>query len=236
MNNIMIWSDFACPYCYIGERRLKDALKELGWEAKFEITYRAFELNPEASKTPPEGSIAERLAAKYRLSIGEAREKIDSIDAQGRDLGIDFRYATARPSNTFDAHRLMKLAEARYDSATVEKLNENLFAAYFTRNQVLADHAVLLAVALESGLKEEDVARVLATDEYAPAVRNDEQEAARLGVRGVPYIVFNNRYAVPGAVSIDDFKAILKEVFDSMPIENLSGKTASCDETGCHLN
>lgn len=235
MNNIMIWSDFACPYCYIGERRLKDALKELGWEDNFEITYKAFELNPEASKIPPQGSIAERLAAKYRVSIGEAKEKIDSIDAQGREIGIDFRYATARPSNTFDAHRIMKLAEAKYDFETVEKLNENLFSAYFTRNQVLADHAVLLEIALESGLKEEDVKRVLDSEEYGPYVRKDEQESAQLGVRGVPYIVFNNRYAVPGAVSIDDFKSIIKEVFDSAPRENMSGKTETCDESGCHL-
>lgn len=233
MNKIMIWSDFACPYCYIGERRLKDALKELGWEDKFEISYKAFELNPEAPKTPPEGSIAERLAAKYGLSIGEAKEKIESIDAQGRDLGIDFRYATARPSNTFDAHRLMKLAEAKYNSSTIEKLNENLFSAYFTKNLVLADKTVLLEIALESGLKEEDTQRVLDTDEYAPAVREDEHIAARLGVRGVPYIVFNNRYAVPGAVSIDDFKSVMKEVFVSEPIENLSGKTESCTDTAC---
>ena len=235
MKSIMIWSDFACPYCYIGERRLKDALKELGWENKFEITYRAFELNPEASKTPPAGSIVDRLAAKYRLSLGEAKEKIDSIDAQGRDLGIDFRYATAKPSNTFDAHRLMKLAEAKYDAETVEKLNETLFSAYFTKNLVLADHAVLLESGLTAGLKEEDIMRVLDSEEYGPAVRKDEEEAARLGVRGVPYIVFNNRYAVPGALSIDDFKRVLEEVFDSEPIENVSGKAKSCDETGCSI-
>ena len=231
----MIWSDFACPYCYIGEQRLKDALKELGWESKFEISYKAFELNPEASKEPGEGSIVERLAKKYRLSIGEAQEKIDSIDAQGRDLGIDFRYSTAKPSNTFDAHRLMKLAEAKYDQATIEKLNKNLFDAYFVRNQVLADKAVLLENALMAGLKEEDVMKTLDTDEYAPAVRKDEQDAAMLGVRGVPYIVFNNKYAVPGALSIDDFKSVIKEVFDSEPIEDIGGKAKSCDETGCSL-
>lgn len=236
MNNIMIWSDFACPYCYIGERRLKDALKELGWQDKFEIAYKAFELNPEASKTPSDGSIVERLAAKYGLSYGEAKEKVDSIDAQGRKLGLDFRYETAKPSNTFDAHRLMKLAENRYDSATVEKLNELLFSAYFVRNQVLADHAVLIQLASEAGLKEDDVKQVLDSDEYGLDVRKDEQEAAGLGVRGVPYIVFNNKYAVPGALSIDDFKRVLEEVFDSEPLENLSGKTASCDETGCKLS
>lgn len=235
MNKIMIWSDFACPYCYIGERRLKDALKELGWEDKFEITYKAFELNPDAPEKPGEGTIVEKLAKKYGLSIGEAKAKIDSIDDQGHKLGLDFRYATAKPSNTFNAHRLMKLAEAKYDGDTVEKLNENLFKAYFIFNQVLADKTVLLEKALESGLKEEEVMKVLDTQEYAPLVRNDEAEAARLGVRGVPYIVFNNKYAVPGALSIDDFKSVLKEVFDSEPIDNVAGKAKSCDENGCSL-
>ena len=235
MKNIMIWSDFACPYCFIGERRLKDALKELGWEDKFEITYRAFELNPEASKNPGELSIVQRLARKYGLSMEEAKEKIDSIDTQGRDLGLDFRYASAKPSNTFDAHRLMKLAEAKYEVKNVEELNENLFKAYFIYNQVLADRDVLLENALAAGLKEEDIMRVLDSNEYAPEVRKDEEEAAQLGVRGVPYIVFNNKYAIPGALSIDDFKSVLKEVFDSEPIENISGKSESCNENGCSL-
>lgn len=235
MNKIMIWSDFACPYCYIGEKRLSDALKELGWEDKFEITYKAFELNPDASKTPADGSIIERLAKKYRLSIGEAKEKVDSIDAQGRELGIEFRYATAKPSNTFDAHRLMKLAEAKYTQDIIEKLNKNLFDAYFVRNQVLADKTVLLENALMAGLQEEDVMKTLDSDEFAPAVRKDEEDAAMLGVRGVPYIVFNNKYAIPGALSIDDFKSVLKEVFDSESIENISGKAKSCDENGCSI-
>ncbi|MCH5228873.1 MAG: DsbA family oxidoreductase [Muribaculaceae bacterium] len=235
MNKIMIWSDFACPYCYIGEKRLKDALKELGWEGKFEILYKAFELNPDAPKIPSEGSIVERLARKYGLSTGEAQEKVNSIDAQGRDLGIDFRYSTAKPSNTFDAHRLMKLAEAKYNQETIEKLNKNLFDAYFVRNQVLADKSVLLENALMAGLKEEDVMKTLDSEDYGPAVRKDEEEASLLGVRGVPYIVFNNKYAVPGALSIDDFKSVVKEVFDSEPLENLSGKTKSCDENGCTL-
>ena len=235
MKSIMIWSDFACPYCFIGERRLKDALKELGWNSKFEIIYKAFELNPEASKNPGDISIVERLAKKYGMSLQEAKAKIDSIDSQGRELGIDFRYASAKPSNTFDAHRLMKLAEAKYDYDSLERLNENLFKAYFVKNQILADRSVLLEIGMESGLKEEDIMRVIDSNEFAPDVRRDEQEASQLGVRGVPYIVFNNKYAVPGALSIDDFKSVLQEVFDSEPIEDLKGKTKSCDESGCEL-
>ena len=110
MMNITIWSDFACPYCYIGETRLEKAIEELGMNDQVKIDYRAFELDPTASKEVV-SSTPERFAMKYRLSIPEAEKQIDHISELGRELGIDFRYATTRYSNTFDAHRLMKLAE-----------------------------------------------------------------------------------------------------------------------------
>lgn len=234
MNKIMIWSDFACPYCYIGEKRLEDALKELGWNDKFETSYKAFELNPQAPKTPSIESMTQLMAKKYQLSIGEAQERVDSIDAQGRDLGIDFRFGTAKSSNTFDAHRLMKLAEAKYDSETVEKLNKALFNAYFVKNLVLANEDVLLEIGLQAGLKEVDIERILHTDEFAKDVREDESQASALGIHGVPYIVFNNKYAIPGALSIDDFKRVLEEVFDKEPIK-VTEKVESCNESGCSI-
>lgn len=234
MNKIMIWSDFACPYCYIGEKRLQDALKELGWEDKFETTYRAFELNPQASKTPSDESVINLLAKKYGLSIGEAQEKIDSIDAQGCNVGLDFKYATAKPSNTFDAHRLMKLAEAKYNAQIVDKLNNGLFNAYFVKNLVLANQDVLLEIGLEAGMKEEDIEHTLHTNEFAKEVRDDEAQAAAIGIHGVPYIVFNNKYAVPGALSIDDFKRVLEEIFDKEPIK-VTEKAESCNESGCSI-
>lgn len=235
MNKITIWSDFACPYCYIGERRLQDAIKELGWENKFETTYRAFELDPAASKEPKNISTIERLARKYGISEEKAKQRVEAINEQGRKIGIDFRFDSVKSSNTFDAHRLMKLAEAKYNQETVDKLNEGLFAAYFSKNENLSDSAVLLGIALEAGMKEEEVMKTLKTDEFAPEVRKDEQEASMRGIHGVPYIVFNNKYAVPGAVSIDDFKKILEEVFDAEPIENISSKAMSCDENGCSI-
>lgn len=209
MMNITIWSDFACPYCYIGETRLEKAIEELGVTDSVKIDYRAFELDPTAPKEVT-GPTSERFAMKYRLSVPEAMQQIEQISSLGRELSIDFKYASTLYSNTFDAHRLMKLAENKYDYATVKKLNTLLFDAYFTKNLVLADHNVLENIAKEAGMNEKDVKDVLDNDLYADDVRFDEREAQMRGVRGVPYMVFNGEFAVPGAMTIDGMKSALE--------------------------
>ena len=234
MITLTIWSDFACPYCYIGETRLEKAIEELGVKDEVRIDYRAYELDPTAPKEVV-SSTPERFAKKYRLSIDGAKEQIEQISSLGRELGIDFRYATTQYSNTRDAHRLMKLAEAKYDRETVGRLNELLFKAYFVENLILADHTVLLSKALEAGMKEDEVKKVLDSDMYDDEVRFDEREAMMRGVHGVPYIVFNGEFAVPGALTLDGFKSAversLKRVKDSQPTE----RAHQCGPDGCRL-
>lgn len=237
MMKLVIWSDFACPYCYIGETRLKNAIDELGISDKVEIDYRAFELDPTAPKEVTT-TTPERFAKKYRLTIVQAKQQIEEISELGREVGIDFRYSTTQYSNTRDAHRLMKLAEAKYDRNMVEKLNEALFAAYFTKNLVLADHKVLLDVATSVGMKPEEVEEVLSSDMYNDEVRFDEREAAMRGVRGVPYIVFNGGFAVPGALSTDGFKSALqREIRKQQKEESESANERPhvCGPDGCEL-
>lgn len=233
MINIKIWSDFACPYCYIGERRLENAIKQLNLENEVEINYKAFELDPEASKDVALKT-SERLAKKYRLSMEEALEKVEEISALGKELDIDFRYKDSKYSNTFDAHRLMKLAEDLYDKETIERLNENLFSAYFTKGLVLANPEVLLKVGKESGLKEIDIDDVLATESYAPQVREDEREASLIGIRGVPFMIFNDEFAIPGALSQEGFVAALERALKRKNKES-EEKTHQCGPEGCKL-
>lgn len=234
MITLTIWSDFACPYCYIGETRLEKAIEQLGVKDDVQIDYRAFELNPEASKEV-ETTTPERFAQKYRLSLDGAKEQIEQISSLGRELGIDFNYATTQYSNTRDAHRLMKLAEAKYDRATVARLNELLFKAYFVENLVLADHKVLMDKALEAGMKEDEVKEVLESDKYDDEVRFDEREAYMRGVHGVPYIVFNGEFAVPGALTTEGFESAIrrtmKRVEESQPAE----RAHQCGPDGCKL-
>lgn len=233
MIRIKIWSDFACPYCYIGERRLENAIKQLKLEKEVEIRYKAFELDPNASyvntlKTP------ERFAKKYRLSLEEAMKRVEEISSLGRVLGIDFRYKDSQYSNTFDAHRLMKLAEDLYDKETVANLNENLFSAYFTEGLVLADPEVLLNIGKKSGLKEIDIDDVLATESYARQVREDEKEAALLGVRGVPFMIFNDDFAIPGALSQEGFVASLEKAVNRQS-NNSEENAHKCGPEGCEI-
>lgn len=234
VKTITIWSDFACPFCYIGERRLKDAIRELDAEDEVKIEYRAFELDPNA----PEKSnltTAQRLEGKYGLTPEEAQKRIEAIDLLGRDLGIDFKFGKAKFTNTFTAHRLMKFAESAYEPQIVEALNEGLFKAYFTDNKSLADKKVLLSIAEDCGMDATQTNEVVeSADLFASQVRYDEREAHDRGVQGVPYMVFDGRFAVPGAVSTDDFKKAVREMLGrEKGNENFKG--AECGEEGCKI-
>ncbi len=238
MMTLTIWSDFACPYCYIGETRLQRAIEELGLTDEVVIDFRAFELDPSASKEVV-SSTPERFAMKYRLSLEGAKEQIEQISSLGRELGIDFNYMTTHYSNTRDAHRLMKLAEAKYDRDTVGRLNEALFKAYFVENLVLSDHKVLFDKAVGVGMKEEDVKEVLDSDKYDDEVRFDEREAMMRGIHGVPYIVFNGGFAVPGAMSIDGFKSALRREMTKQEKaaaeQTKEERPHQCGPDGCQL-
>lgn len=236
MINISIWSDFACPYCYIGETRLYNAIRDLGIADKVKIQYHAYELDPHAAEESTLTAV-ERLERKYRMDRGKAVEKVEEISQLGRDMGLDFNYAGARYSNTRAAHRLLKLAEDKYPADTVDRLNVALFDAYFAKNLVLSDHEVLASVAASAGLDADEVARVLNSDEYADQVMADEHEAAMRGVRGVPYFVFKGKFAVPGAVSTEDFKEILMRELRDMPEDRpLTGDHPhNCGPNGCDL-
>lgn len=234
MKDIIIWSDYVCPFCYIGEKRLKDAIRDLGLEKELTISYRAFELNRNAPKETPL-TIPELLEKKYSLSSEEAERRVKQIDDLGREVGLDMRYATAKSSNTLDAHRLMKLAEERYGEKVAEALNELLFIAYFTDNRNIADHDVLTQLGVNAGMKTEEISEILNSKHYTESVRRDENTAEALGVSGVPYMIFDNKLVVPGAISTEDFKNVLREVIGSGNEQNSVHTVENCNEEGCPL-
>lgn len=212
MIKIDYWSDYLCPFCYIGETRLQRAIRELGLENEVEIQMHAFELEPSA---PLEalGTVAELMAQKYHISLEEAQMRIDYIQRTARDEGLDMRYATARSTCTRSAHRLTKLAQSKEDAALAHRLTELLFQAYFTQNEQLAQPDVLLRVALEAGLEEEEVRALLASDAYEKEVLADERQMYAQGIHGVPYFVINNQIEIRGAQPIQAFKhSLMKAV------------------------
>lgn len=229
---MVIWSDYACPYCYIGEARLKKALAELGLENDVEIEYRAFELDPGASKEVVSDTVS-RFARKYGMSADQAMRQIEQISKAGRDEGIDFNYATTQYTNTFDAHRLMKLALSKKDRTLAQKVNERLFDAYFTKNLQLASPEVLLAVGKEAGLPEDEIKQMLESKEFAQEVRADEMAAAQQGVRGVPYFWVEGVFAIPGAISTSQMKDALREAMKVNKSREIKGHV--CGPDGCQI-
>ncbi|MGI6221473.1 MAG: DsbA family oxidoreductase [Coriobacteriales bacterium] len=203
---ISYWSDYACPYCYIGETRLRKAIESVGGDEPFEIEMRAFELDPGAPRKPI-GSTLDRFARKYCLTTEQARERIESISQMGRDEGLEFNYMTTLNTNMLDAHRLTKLARDK----GVEGLEELYYEAYFSKNEVLADRDVLRKYALQVGLAEEDIDRVLGSDEYKDEVRDDEYQARALGIRAVPFFVIDDSYAIAGCYPTEEMEKVLAQ-------------------------
>lgn len=151
---VVYWSDYSCPFCYIGEARLKKAAEEAGVNIVPEM--KAFQLDPTAG-LHAEGDTVSRFAKKYGLSMESAAHRIDMISEMGRGEGIDFRYATTLFTNTMDAHRLTKFAFYKGGPVLAEQIAEKLYAAYFIDNLELADHSVLKRIAMECGLDEADM-------------------------------------------------------------------------------
>ena len=231
---VLYWSDYACPYCYIGETHLKKAIENLKLGDQVEIEMLAFELDPGASKTYT-GATVERFAEKYGLSLQGAQERVNGISQMGREAGLEFRYAETRYTNTFDAHRLTKLAQQK-DGKIADRLQERFYKAYFAESLELADHTVLRRIALEEGLDAKEVDEVLNSEQYADDVRLDEREAQRYGVHAVPYFVVGNKYAIPGAMPVEAMERVLKNVLDEeakAAQDNMMGM--SCGPDGCRF-
>ena len=230
---ITYWSDFACPYCYIGNIRLKRAIEELEIRDDVEFDIHAFELDQNAPKDV-ESTTVERFALKYGLSIEGAQKEVDNISKLGIGEGIDFKYSKILYTNTRDAHRLMKLAQDKYDSDVADRLSDLLFDAYFSKNLKLADSKVLMDISKKAGLDELDTENVLSSSLYDDEVQKDEEIALANGIHGVPFYLLDGKYSVPGALSYDDFKTVLNQIITENRVDDDKDANA-CRDGVCRL-
>ena len=192
---IEIWSDIACPWCYIGKRRFEAALAEFPHRDALDVVWRSFELDATAPARQEKAGVA-LLATKYRMSEAKAQEMMDSMAATGAADGLTFRFDRMVSGNTFDAHRLIHFA------ATVGKRTEMvecLFKAYFTDGEAMGDHPTLVRLATDIGVDSDAVAAMLASDAFASDVRADETRAKEFGISGVPFFAIDERYGISGA-------------------------------------
>jgi len=214
---IDIWSDYACPFCYIGKRRLENALSQFPNRDQVEVVFRSFQLDPHAKLNETQ-SIHEMLASKYGMTIEKAKAMNAQLAEQAQDVGLDFQFDTMKHTNTFDSHRLSHFASSKGKGA---EMSERLLRAYFTDSLNLGDRSVLATLAAEIGLDQAEVAAMLETDAYTADVNGDIEEGSRLNITGVPFFVFNNKYALSGAQP----GPVFTEVLDTVWAEEQAGPT-----------
>jgi predicted DsbA family dithiol-disulfide isomerase len=227
--NVEIWSDIACPWCYVGKRRFEKALESFEHRDEITLTWRSFELDPGAP-AEREGSQAENIAAKYGLSVDEARARQQQLVDTAAGDGLAFDFEHARGGNTFDGHRLVHLAATH---GKQDAMKERLLSAYLEEGQLISDHATLRRLAAEVGLPEDEVVDTLATDRFGDEVRADERTGSSLGITGVPFFVIDRAMGASGAQPPEVLLDFLQQGWDARPPLAVVADGATCGPDGC---
>ena len=209
--DVEIWSDIACPWCYVGKRRFEAALAGFEQRDDVNVRWRSFELDPTAPASR-EHTGAEHLAEKYGMSRDDALASQRNLADVAAGDGLDMRFDLARGANTFDAHRLVQLAKA---SGAQDAMKERLMRAYFTEGERIGDRETLARLAREVGLPEDEVREVLATDRYALEVREDERTAMSFGISAVPFVVVDRRMGAAGAHPAEALGELLRRGWEA---------------------
>lgn len=207
---VQIWSDVMCPFCYIGKRRFEEALAAFSRQDKVEIEWKSFQLNP-ALKTNTQINVYQSLADSKGWQLDYAKQVTGQVAEMAAQVGLDFNFDRAVVANSFNAHRFSHLAK-KYNLG--DAAEEQLFRAYFTDGRNIDDIDTLVDLGTNIGLNADEIRDTLNNKEaYAADVHQDVYEAETLGIRGVPFFVMNNKYAVSGAQATDVFLNTLNTAY-----------------------
>lgn len=204
---IDIWSDIACPFCYIGKRNLELALKNFESEDEVEIIYHSYQLDPNAKKEGKRDSV-EDLANKYGSSMEKAQQMVDRVISMAKDVGLHYNYDAIVNTNTLDAHRLSHYAK-KFNKD--KEIVEELFRAHFIEGLDIGDIDVLGKLGDRVGLDSEDIKNVLKSEEFISEVDTDKYMASQYEITSVPFFIFNDKYAISGAQPPEAFLDTMKK-------------------------
>jgi len=227
---VEVWSDIACPWCYIGKRRLEAALAEFEHAGEVDVVWRAFELDPSLPKVAPDATpFLERLAKKLRSTPAQAQVMIERVVSTAAKDGLELRFDQLQQSNTFDGHRVIHLAGAH---GLRDAMKERMLRGYLSEGEAIGDPAVLERLAVEVGLDRVEVRSMLASDRFTAEVRAEEREARELGISGVPFFVINRKIGVSGAQPAEVLRGALTQGWNqTMGDQPAAG--AGCGPDGC---
>lgn len=215
---IEVWSDYVCPYCYLGKRRLENAIEATGYADQIKVEFKSFQLDPMAS-TEQDEPIYAALARKFNASQEEIRQMTAAITAQAAQVGLNYQFDHMVTANTLAAHRLAKLAEAEGKS---DRYNEQMMKAYFEDGQAIGQMAVLQEIAQQVGLDSHRVHEVLTTAQYEEQVEQEMEMAQKMRINGVPFFVINRKYGISGAQPQRTFEQAITQVAHEMGLTKTS--------------
>ncbi|MFD9718418.1 DsbA family oxidoreductase [Streptomyces sp. NPDC059076] len=226
---VEIWSDIACPWCYIGKARFEKGLAGFAHREQVEVIHRSFELDPQRAKGDT-ASVVDMLASKYGRTLEQARAMEEHVASNARSEGLAYRTEGRDHGSTFDIHRLLHLAKER---GLQDELLNRAYEVNFADERSVYDPEVQVAVAVAAGLDEAEVRAVLADgSRYADEVRADEREASELGANGVPFFVFDRRYGVSGGQPVELFTQALEQAWQGREADAATAAAPACEPDG----
>jgi len=226
---VEIWSDVMCPFCYIGKRRFEEALQDFEHKDKIEIEWKSFQLNPDM-KTNPDTNIDQYLADAKGWTLDYAKQLNQQVTQMAAEVGLEYNFDRAVVANSFNAHRFSHLAKKHGLGVEAEEI---LFRAYFTDGKNIDDNDTLVELGQRIGLDANKIKEMLESNAYADEVKHDIAEAQQIGVRGVPFFVMNNKYAISGAQATPVFEETLEKAFGEWQSENTKPKLEIIEGESC---
>lgn len=213
---VEIWSDIMCPFCYIGKRKFEKALAQFAHKDNVQLVWKSFQLTPDL-KTQPGKSMHQFLSEHKSVSLEQAKAMNNQVTQMAKHAGLVYNFDRSVPANSFHAHRFIHFAKQQGKQDEAEEL---LFRSYFTDGKNIDDYPTLVQLGAEIGLDTASLTIALENGSYADDVKTDILEAQQLGVNGVPFFVFNRKYAISGAQESPTFLEALTKAFGEWRKQN----------------
>ena len=229
---VEVWSDIMCPFCYIGKRNYEMALAQFEYADQVEIIWKSFQLDPSLPETSSE-NVYEYLANRKGLGLEQVIQLHENVTNTAKTVGLDYNFDKTQISNSFKAHQLIQLAKSKNLGDEAEEV---LFYAYFTEGKNLSNISVLVELGQKIGLNSSEIISALEDKRFEKNVIKDIEEAQQIGVNGVPFFVFDRKYAVSGAQPIDTFLNTLVQVHKEWEENKNSSLSINTDGETCDTN
>lgn len=223
---VEIWSDIACPYCYIGKRKFENALSQFPHADEIELVWHSYELNPSLPKKAEKVSYYSYMAKIHHYSEDEAKADLQGLVKLAKSVGLDYNFDKLVVANTSDALRLVKLAKK---SNLADQAEEVLFKAYFVDGEDISDRATLIRLGVSIGLVASDIEDLLNSDEFLDEIKEDIRHSEDdLDLEYIPFYLFNNKDVIQGSLAEEEYLKVIEKSYNDW-------KTGGTSEGGSRL-